>query len=85
GNGAIGNALWTGVRLRDLLERAGVAPGAVQVQFAGLDRPPGDAPWFAKSLAIDHARADEVIVAYGMNGTQLPMLNGFPLRLIVPG
>ncbi|POA46046.1 oxidase, partial [Pseudomonas sp. GW460-R15] len=43
GNGAIGNALWTGVRLRDLLERAGVAPGAVQVQFAGLDRPPGDA------------------------------------------
>jgi DMSO/TMAO reductase YedYZ molybdopterin-dependent catalytic subunit len=85
GNGAIGNALWTGVRLRDLLERAGVAPGAVQVQFAGLDRPPGDAPWFAKSLTIDHARADEVIVAYGMNGTQLPLLNGFPLRLIVPG
>ena len=84
-NGAMGNALWTGVRLRDILDRAGVAPEAVQVRFSGLDNPPGAAPDFAKSLAIDHARSDEVIVAYGMNGTQLPLLNGFPLRLIVPG
>ena len=85
GNGAIGNALWTGVRLRDILDRAGVTPGAVQVRFSGLDNPPGTAPDFAKSLALDHARSDDVIVAYGMNGVQLPMLNGFPLRLIVPG
>ena len=84
-NGAMGNALWTGVRLRDLLDRAGIAPGAVQVRFSGLDNPPGAAPDFAKSLALDHARSDDIIVAYGMNGVQLPLLNGFPLRLIVPG
>ena len=43
------------------------------------------APDFMKSLAIDHARDGDVMVAYGMNGAQLPLLNGFPLRLIVPG
>lgn len=85
GNGAMGNALWTGVRLRDLLERAGVAPGAVQVRFSGLDNPPGAAPDFAKALNFDRAMAEDTIVAYGMNGTQLPLLNGFPLRLVVPG
>ena len=85
GNGAMGNALWTGVRLRDLIERAGVAPGAVQVRFSGLDNPPGAAPDFAKALNLDRAMAEDTIVAYGMNGTQLPLLNGFPLRLIVPG
>ena len=84
-NGAMGHARWTGVRLADLLDRAGVAPGAVQVKFAGLDRPPGDAPWFAKSLSLADARAKDVIVAYGMNGAALPLLNGFPLRLVVPG
>lgn len=84
-NGAIGNAIWTGVRLKDVLDRAGVAPGASVVRMSGLDRPPPDAPWFAKSLAIDHARDGEVMIAYGMNGQQLPMLNGFPIRMIVPG
>jgi DMSO/TMAO reductase YedYZ molybdopterin-dependent catalytic subunit len=85
GNGAIGNAKWVGVRLRDVLDRAGVAPGAVAVKFGGLDKPPPGAPAFEKSLALDHARSDEVMIAYQMNGAQLPMLNGFPLRLIVPG
>jgi DMSO/TMAO reductase YedYZ molybdopterin-dependent catalytic subunit len=85
GNGAMGNARWTGVRLRDLIARAGTAPGVIQVRCAGLDQPPGDAPHFAKSLALDHAENDDVIVAYGMNGAALPLLNGFPLRLIVPG
>ncbi|PTS78232.1 oxidase [Sphingomonas sp. HMWF008] len=85
GNGAMGNALWTGVRLRDLLDRAGIAPGAVQVRFSGLDNPPGEAPDFAKALNLDRAIAEDTIVAHGMNGTQLPLLNGFPLRLIVPG
>ena len=42
-------------------------------------------PSFKKSLAIDHARDGEVMVAYLMNGTQMPLLNGFPLRLVVPG
>jgi hypothetical protein len=85
-NGAMGNALWTGVRLKDVLDRAGVKPGAVQVRFKGLDEPVvADAPHFMKSLDIDHARDGEVMIAYAMNGEQLPLVNGFPLRLVVPG
>lgn len=85
-NGAMGNALWTGVRLRDVLEKAGVKAGAVQVRFAGMDEPVmPDAPDFSHTLAIDHARSEEVILAYAMNGDALPLLNGYPLRLIVPG
>src|SRR6266566_4916522 len=85
-NGAMGNARWTGVRLRDLLDRCGVKAGAVEVSFEGLDRAPLAAtPRFAKALAIDHARDGDVLVAYEMNGAALPMLNGFPLRLVVPG
>jgi DMSO/TMAO reductase YedYZ molybdopterin-dependent catalytic subunit len=85
-NGAIGNAKWTGVGLRDVLDRAGVKAGAVAVRFNGLDEPVIDtAPDFMKSLDIDHARDGEVMIAYQMNGEQLPLLNGFPMRLIVPG
>jgi len=85
-NGAMGNAQWTGVRLRDVLDRAGVKGGAVAVRFNGLDEPVVDgAPDFMKSLDVDHARDGEVMLAYQMNGEQLPLLNGFPLRLIVPG
>src|SRR6266850_2603175 len=84
-NGAMGNALWTGVRLRDVLDKAGVKAGAVQVRFKGLDEPVvADAPHFMKSLDIDHARDGEVMIAYAMNGEQLPLVNGFPLRLVVP-
>jgi DMSO/TMAO reductase YedYZ molybdopterin-dependent catalytic subunit len=85
-NGAMGNARWTGVRLKDVLDRAGVKAGAVQVRFNGLDEPVvADAPDFMKSLDIDHARDGEVMIAYAMNGAQLPLVNGFPLRLVVPG
>jgi DMSO/TMAO reductase YedYZ molybdopterin-dependent catalytic subunit len=84
-NGAMGNALWTGVRLKDVLDRAGVKAGAVHVRFTGLDGAFGDAPRFIKSLEVDHARDGEVMIAYAMNGEQLPLLNGFPLRLVVPG
>ena len=85
-NGAMGNARWTGVRLRDVLDRAGVKSGAVAARFRGLDEPVVDtAPTFMKSLDIDHARDSEVMLAYLMNGEQLPLLNGFPLRLVVPG
>ncbi|HVJ53418.1 MAG TPA: molybdopterin-dependent oxidoreductase [Aliidongia sp.] len=85
-NGAMGNAKWMGVRLKDVLDRAGVKAGAVQVRFNGLDEPVVDgAPDFMKSLDIDHARDGEVMVAFAMNGEQLPLVNGFPLRLIVPG
>jgi DMSO/TMAO reductase YedYZ molybdopterin-dependent catalytic subunit len=85
-NGAMGNAVWTGVRLRDVLERAGVKAGAVAVRFHGLDSGViPTTPTFMKSLQIDHARDGEVMIAYAMNGKPLPVLNGFPVRLIVPG
>jgi DMSO/TMAO reductase YedYZ molybdopterin-dependent catalytic subunit len=85
-HGAMGNARWTGVRLKDVLDRAGVKAGAIQIRFNGMDEPVvPDAPDFMKSLDIDHARDGEVMLAYAMNGEQLPLLNGLPLRLIVPG
>src|SRR5271169_4204201 len=85
-NGAMGNARWIGVRLRDVLDRAGVKSGAVAARFKGLDEALIEsAPSFMKSLDIDHARDGEVMLAYQMNGEQLPLLNGFPVRLIVPG
>src|SRR3977135_1223666 len=85
-NGAMGNALWTGVRLKDVLDKGGVEPCAVHVLFKGLEEPVvADAPHFMKSLDIDHARDGEVMIAYAMNGEQLPLVNGFPLRLVVPG
>src|ERR1700709_170631 len=86
GNGAMGNARWRGVPLKAVLEKAGVQTGAKQVTFNGVDGPVSDkTPDFVKALDIDHARDGEVMLAYGMNGEDLPVLNGFPLRLIVPG
>jgi len=85
GHGGMGNAKWTGVRLKDILDMAGVKPGTVQVRFGGLDQPVPGAPKLMKSLNLAHAMDGEVIVAFAMNDEALPMLNGFPLRLIVPG
>src|SRR5258707_8606662 len=86
GNGAMGNARWKGVALKVVLDKAGIQPGARQVTFNGLDEPISDkTPDFVKALDIDHARDGEVMLAYAMNGQDLPVLNGFPLRLIVPG
>jgi len=86
GDGAVGNAKWTGVPLKAILDRAQVKAGAVDVSLNGLDVPPlPSVPDFIKSLSIDHARDGEVMVAYSMNDQPLPMVNGFPMRLIVPG
>lgn len=86
GNGAMGNARWRGVRLKDVLDRAGVKAGAKEVMFQGADSPVIPAtPAFIKSLSIDHARDGEVMIAYAMNGEDLPFLNGYPIRLVVPG
>ena len=86
GNGLMGNARWTGVPLKAVLDRAGLQPGAVQVRFDGMDGPVADTtPDFAKALDLDHARDGEVLLAWAMNGADLPFLNGYPLRLIVPG
>ena len=85
-NGAMGNARWHGVPLKTVLDMAGVQEGARQVTFNGMDGPVSDkTPDFAKALDIDHARDGEVMLAYAMNGEDLPLLNGFPLRLVVPG
>jgi sulfite dehydrogenase len=86
GNGAMGNARWTGVPLKTVLDKAGIQLGAKQVVFGGLDSPIMETtPDFAKALDVDHARDGEVMLAYSMNGKPLPILNGFPLRLVVPG
>jgi sulfite dehydrogenase len=85
-NGAMGNARWVGVPLKKVLEKAGVKAGSVQVSFNGLDTPPvGDGPDFVKALNLDHALDGEVMLAWQMNDADLPLLNGYPVRLIVPG
>jgi sulfite dehydrogenase (cytochrome) subunit A len=85
-NGAMGNARWKGVPLKAVLDRAGVQAGARQVTFDGLDGPVvPETPDFVKALDVDHARDGEVMLAYSMNGEDLPWLNGFPVRLVVPG
>jgi DMSO/TMAO reductase YedYZ molybdopterin-dependent catalytic subunit len=86
GNGAMGNARWKGVPLKAVLDKAGVQAGALQISFNGLDRPAlPETPDFVKALDVDHARDGEVMIAYAMNGEDLPWLNGFPVRLVVPG
>ena len=86
GNGAMGNARWRGVPLKAVLDQAGVKAGAKQVAYAGFDGPVLDkTPKFVKALELDHARDGEVMIAWQMNGADLPVLNGFPVRMIVPG
>src|SRR5437660_12309261 len=87
GDGALGNAEWVGARLKDILAAAGVRQGAVQATFDGLDRPAfPSVPDFVKSLDIARIMDDQdILVAYQMNGAPLPMLNGYPARLVVPG
>jgi DMSO/TMAO reductase YedYZ molybdopterin-dependent catalytic subunit len=86
GNGAMGCAKWTGVRLKDVLAKAGLAANAARVRFTGLDVPLTDgAPQFIKSIPMDIAMRDDVLVAWGMNDEPLPLLHGFPLRIVVPG
>lgn len=85
-NGAMGNAKWKGVRLKDVLEKAGLTEGAKQVLFNGLDTPPAPkVPDFIKALDVEQALDPDILIAFEMNGEPLPWLNGFPLRLVVPG
>jgi sulfite dehydrogenase len=86
GHGAMGNGRWRGVRLADVLKKAGIKAGARSVTFNGLDAPLiPKTPDFVKALDIDQALDGEVLLASEMNGEPLPVLNGFPLRLVVPG
>lgn len=86
GVGAMGNALWRGVRLKEILAKAGVKGDALEVVFDGADHAVIDkTPDFVKSLPVDVALDENTLVAFEMNGKPLPHWNGFPARLIVPG
>jgi sulfite dehydrogenase len=86
GYGAMGCARWKGVRLKDLLDKAGVKKEAIEVVLDGADRGVSDkTPDFVKSIPLAKAIEDTTLVAYEMNGQPLPHWNGFPVRLIVPG
>ncbi|MES2228088.1 MAG: molybdopterin-dependent oxidoreductase [Pseudomonadota bacterium] len=85
GNGAMGNARWLGVPLKDVLARAELKNSAREVTFNGLDFALLGGGDFVKALNVNHALDGEVMIAYQMNGVDLPYLNGFPVKLIVPG
>jgi DMSO/TMAO reductase YedYZ molybdopterin-dependent catalytic subunit len=84
---AVGTAEWTGTPLRPLLEEAGIGPGAVEVLFAGADRgvQGGLEQDYERSLPLEEAMREEVLLAWGVNGRALPPQHGYPLRLVVPG
>ena len=85
-NGAVGNARWTGVRLRDVLVQAGVQAKARHLHLLGADRPVlPSTPLFLRSIPLEKARHPDTILAFKMNGEPLPLLHGAPLRLIAPG
>ncbi|MDQ3449173.1 MAG: molybdopterin-dependent oxidoreductase, partial [Chloroflexota bacterium] len=80
GGDLVGNARWTGVPLRDVLDMAGVQPGATQIVGRAFD---GWTAGFPTEVALDDGR--EALIAVQMNGEPLPRAHGFPARLIVPG
>jgi DMSO/TMAO reductase YedYZ molybdopterin-dependent catalytic subunit len=84
---AVGTAEWTGTPLAPLLREAGLAAAAAEVVFTGLDRgvQGGVEHLYERSLVLDDALRDEVLLAYAVNGVPLPPQHGYPLRLIVPG
>jgi sulfane dehydrogenase subunit SoxC len=84
---AVGNAEWTGTRLAPLLHEAGLQSDAAEVVFTGLDRgvQGGVEHLYERSLSLDDALRDEVLLAYEVNGEPLPPQHGYPLRLLVPG
>ena len=83
--GAVGNARFAGVPLRDLLLRAGVKPAGRHVMFRGLDEPPGKVPPFVRSIPLAKALDLDTIIATHMNGAPLTKFHGFPARSLVPG
>lgn len=86
GYGAMGNALWKGIRLRDVLDKAGIGKNAVEVTLDGADTGAlANTPDFIKSLPMAKAMDENTLIAFEMNGKPLPQWNGFPARLVVPG
>jgi len=83
--GSVGNARWTGVRLRDVLKRAGLKPEATQLLMDGADVPMGTMPKFQRTLDVRKALDPDTMLAWEMNGQPLTADHGFPLRVIAPG
>jgi DMSO/TMAO reductase YedYZ molybdopterin-dependent catalytic subunit len=83
--GAVGNARWRGVRLADVLKRAGIKNSAREVLFDGADVPLGVMPDFQRSIPVKRALDLHTLLAYEMNGETLPVKHGFPLRVVAPG
>lgn len=84
-NGSVGNGRWRGVRLADVLKRAGVKDSAKEVLFDGADVPLGTMPDFQRSIPVKKALEGNTLLAYEMNGETLPVKHGFPLRVVAPG
>jgi DMSO/TMAO reductase YedYZ molybdopterin-dependent catalytic subunit len=84
---AIGTGAWTGTPLAPILAEAGPLDDAVEIVFTGLDRgvEGGENQLYERSLTVEEALRDDVLLAYGMNGAPLLPQHGFPLRLVVPG
>ena len=85
GKGAVSTARFSGPRLRDVLQRAGIKPTGKHVMFRGLDEVPGKVPPFIRSIPIEKALDSDTLVAMQMNGAPLTKHHGFPARALVPG
>jgi sulfite oxidase len=83
--GAIGTARFSGPRLRDVLQRAGVKATGRHVMFRGLDEVPGKVPPFIRSIPMEKASDGETLVALRMNDSPLTKHHGLPARALVPG
>jgi DMSO/TMAO reductase YedYZ molybdopterin-dependent catalytic subunit len=83
--GAVGTARWTGISLRDVLSKAGVKSTARHIIMNGLDEPLAATPDFVRSIPVEKAMHPDTILAYKMNGEDIPVEHGFPVRLVVPG
>jgi DMSO/TMAO reductase YedYZ molybdopterin-dependent catalytic subunit len=83
--GAVGNARWSGVRLRDVLRKAGLKPGASQLLMDGADVPLGKMPDFQRTLPVEKGLHEDTLLAWEMNGKPLTAEHGFPVRVIAPG
>jgi DMSO/TMAO reductase YedYZ molybdopterin-dependent catalytic subunit len=83
--GAVGNGRWAGVRLADVLKRAGLKASGREVLFDGADVPVGTMPEFQRTIPVPKALDPDTLLAYEMNGAALPASHGYPLRLVAPG
>ena len=84
-SGAVGNGRWAGVRLSDVLRKAGIQSSAKEILCDGADLPLGKMPDFQRTITVEKALHTDTMLAYAMNGQPLPLEHGFPLRVIVPG